>query len=470
MGSLGGAERLDEVHCLWALCPHPCCWEAERRIAKGIYRRAVRVPTKHRANTEESLPSLAVVDVSEWAGARTVCSDRAYLSRIPSKAVPPRKDTTQRLKITDPSFPAIPSAAAKSHTRESGIRDKSDNTAHISPLIGSPWGSGSLVLWVPNPHYIPQCLKSSKSAHCSVKELICLPAPQTQNTPKAKRKGTTKRVRFQLTCSPLTFHPSQWAESVSPGQLEADTGDDMNASAAEDEPELPGDPSAFLVKNKPVVFHSVRERRVRRASQDTPASLYKLDSKTGEEDTDWDSLRGQPYLWKRHNVLPAVLSPPGGARGAQETVGSSPVSKLSSDRTLHSPQCAAPAAWPCVKRTLCHSRYTHPLLSHKKHHQGTGSELDMTIRSTSAVTEHNQLHRMLDTDERRGRHRGSKGTDAPLNSEFYSQRSTHKLYENSNPNPDTSPDLRIITGAMEPWGGRSSTEHLCTSTPSLSYL
>ncbi|XP_053480099.1 uncharacterized protein LOC128607359 isoform X1 [Ictalurus furcatus] len=389
MGSLGDDEQLDEVHCLWALCPHPCCWEAERRIAGGVYRRAVRLPTKHRANVEESFPSLAVVDVSEWAETRTVSSG----SRIPSQAVPPRKDATPRVKTTDPAFPAITSAAAKSHTRGSGTVDKGDNTAHISPLIGSPWGSGSLVLWVPNPHYIPQCLESSKPLHCAVKEFVCLPdTAQTQNAPKANRKGATKNWRFQLTRSPLTFQPSQRAES---GQLEVGAGD--ASAAAVNEPEVRRDPSAFLVTNKPVVFHSARDRTDRTASRDAPASRYKLDSKTGREDVDWDSLREQSYLWKRHHVPPELLSPPGGARGAQETASSSPVSRVSSDRPLHSPQCAA---WPCVKRTLRYGRYTHPLLFHKKHHRGTGSELDMTICSTSALTEHNQLHRVRTQRER----------------------------------------------------------------------
>lgn len=85
-------------------------------------------------------------------------------------------------------------------------------------------------------------------------------------------------VRFQLTCSPLTFHSSQ-RTSVSPGQLEAGTGDGLQVSAVVDDPERLRDLSAFLVKNKPAVFHTVRERTVRRTSQDTPASLYKLDSK-----------------------------------------------------------------------------------------------------------------------------------------------------------------------------------------------
>ncbi|KAK6306572.1 hypothetical protein J4Q44_G00234970 [Coregonus suidteri] len=34
MGSLA-SEVLDEAHCFWAMCPHPCFWELEQRIAKG---------------------------------------------------------------------------------------------------------------------------------------------------------------------------------------------------------------------------------------------------------------------------------------------------------------------------------------------------------------------------------------------------------------------------------------------------
>lgn len=90
-----------------------------------------------------------------------------------------------------------------------------------------------------------------------------------------------KRVRFQVTCSPLNFHANQRAEAVSPGRTEAGTGD---ASVTGTEPHPPRDLSAFLVKNNSVVFHSVRERRVRRASQEAPASVYKLDSKVRDRD------------------------------------------------------------------------------------------------------------------------------------------------------------------------------------------
>ncbi|KAI5094674.1 hypothetical protein C0J45_14749 [Silurus meridionalis] len=257
MQSFGGEEHLDGVHCLWPLCPHPCCWETERRIATGAYRRGV-----------ESSPRLTVVDVSEWAGKRMrpVRPDRRNLSGMNSEVEPLQKDTDTKTK--NPCFPAITSAPSESHTRNKAVNN---------------------------------------------------------------REGTTKkRVRFQLFHSPVRFHSSQQAESVSAAQLEAGAGDGTK---------LLSDPSAFLLKNRPVIFHSVQERAIRTASQEAPASLYKLDSKTAEEDADWDRLRIQPNLWKRHVSLEG-FRPPGGARGIPETGSSYPGSKASSDRTICSPQCA----------------------------------------------------------------------------------------------------------------------------------
>ncbi|XP_046726652.1 uncharacterized protein LOC124399625 isoform X2 [Silurus meridionalis] len=387
MQSFGGEEHLDGVHCLWPLCPHPCCWETERRIATGAYRRGVGVPTKHHASVDESSPRLTVVDVSEWAGKRMrpVRPDRRNLSGMNSEVEPLQKDTDTKTK--NPCFPAITSAPSESHTRNKAVNDR---TAHIPPLIGSSCRSPSLMLWVPNPHHNPQCSKSisSEVPRCTIKELFCLPAAHTHTTSASNREGTTKkRVRFQLFHSPVRFHSSQQAESVSAAQLEAGAGDGTK---------LLSDPSAFLLKNRPVIFHSVQERAIRTASQEAPASLYKLDSKTAEEDADWDRLRIQPNLWKRHVSLEG-FRPPGGARGIPETGSSYPGSKASSDRTICSPQCAGPTIRACVKRMVRYSRCTHPLLSHKKHCRGTRSELDMTICSSTTIKEHNQI---LNTDER----------------------------------------------------------------------
>lgn len=45
----------------------------------------------------ESLPSLTVLDVCEWAGARALGSDRPHLSRISCRDVRPRKGIAPRI-------------------------------------------------------------------------------------------------------------------------------------------------------------------------------------------------------------------------------------------------------------------------------------------------------------------------------------------------------------------------------------
>lgn len=47
MGS-PSSPTLDEAHCLWPLCSHACCWEAERRIREGRPRQ-LKVDTTIRA-------------------------------------------------------------------------------------------------------------------------------------------------------------------------------------------------------------------------------------------------------------------------------------------------------------------------------------------------------------------------------------------------------------------------------------
>lgn len=38
-------------HCLWSTCQHPCCWEAERRNAKGIPSQNVHLPSRECIST-----------------------------------------------------------------------------------------------------------------------------------------------------------------------------------------------------------------------------------------------------------------------------------------------------------------------------------------------------------------------------------------------------------------------------------
>ncbi|XP_051950133.1 uncharacterized protein LOC127620858 isoform X3 [Xyrauchen texanus] len=69
------ARELDEAHCLSVLCCHTCCWNTEHRVAKGIPRHTpARV--KRCSFIDEELPSLSIVNVSEWVGQSTTSTER----------------------------------------------------------------------------------------------------------------------------------------------------------------------------------------------------------------------------------------------------------------------------------------------------------------------------------------------------------------------------------------------------------
>ncbi|XP_056628743.1 uncharacterized protein LOC130440011 isoform X3 [Triplophysa dalaica] len=63
-----GAE-VNEAHCLRVLCSHPCCWDTEHRCARGILRHTP-AQVKRSSPRDDDLPSLSIVNVSEWVGRR----------------------------------------------------------------------------------------------------------------------------------------------------------------------------------------------------------------------------------------------------------------------------------------------------------------------------------------------------------------------------------------------------------------
>ncbi|KAL7827314.1 hypothetical protein SRHO_G00330320 [Serrasalmus rhombeus] len=525
-------EGLDEAHCLWALCPHPCCWETEHRIAKGIYRRAARKPTKRYTPVQESLPSQSMVSVSEWAGRqrhsegkplyKMVSSDSSEsegsLHSVPCLPVLPQTENTH-------SDPAASLASPTSHSGGAEGKGVKLNTVQVSPPIGSesPWGSGSLVLWVPNPNYVPHRLSQERSPKYTVEELICLPARPIQKTSKVeeKPKSVKKKVRFHLACSPLTSHSRREAGSSSPSQPdpaldssvsgEEQTYDILRSSArhpsavresrVEHEPEDLGQSSTFMPTIRPVFLHTVRERGVNKVSKDAPTSLYKMDSKTGEESVDWDSLRQQTYLWKRHNLpqlkdCRSTLFPPGGTSVSQENFGFSPISMLRPHQRLQSPLSVAPAAWHCGKGIWRYQQSSLSLLSHSKKLHSTALETDTvsSVYSTSTVRNHSSQHgmQMLDTDEKSVKEEVLKGSITPFNSLLCCQHSNqkrpgsecersvfqvcHSFPEESNPSANSS--LSIITGVVQPWRESRSPDRdpgpkeyqLSTPPPSLNSL
>ncbi|XP_062854739.1 uncharacterized protein LOC134317928 [Trichomycterus rosablanca] len=415
-----GDEQLDEAHCLWALCQHPCCWETEHRIAEGNYRRIVKVSSKCPTSVvEESLPSLTVVNVSEWAGKTKLSKEKplykavnsesgASLHRTSCLPVPQQKDISPRIKITNPSFPPISSSV--SSFKYNGINKKVAklHKAQISPPIGSksPWGLGSVVLWIPNPNCIPEpCApKSSESSQYSVKDLTCLPAFPIQTTVKCKTQGRKNKMWFKHTCSSRTVHSRGQKESkgsVSPSRSTAPSIEPDRANeervATMGEPELQTESSLFLLTKKHIILHNIQERGGRRVNKDTATPAFKLDSRTGGESIDWDSLRRQVYLWRKHHVshhkeFRDRHSPPRGASVPQENAAPCSAHKMSPTKT------------PCS--ILCSG-----------------------VRSVVPVA--------------------------------------YTSIEKSNPSPNSNLASTIISGAVKPWTGSSTTQCLCISSTSL---
>ncbi|XP_007231547.3 uncharacterized protein LOC103022681 isoform X1 [Astyanax mexicanus] len=525
MESLGDKGQ-NEAHCQWALCSHPCCWEAEQGIAKGIYSGTVKKPTEQCTAVHESFPSLTVVNASEWTGLRrhseeklfykTVSPDSSVsegsLHSITCTPVLPQKVSTQRFKSAESAFSSVYPAAQP--TAAKGVKL---NKAHISPDLNgsdSPLGTSSLVLWVPNPHYTPQCLKKrSNLPQCAVKELICLPACPVQNASEEKKKlkSVKKMVSFQQACSPLnkarlTFSCQPDSASNQSRSGEGQRFDNRGANTGPSSATLEnrvnpkeGKKSPLILRNRPVLLHAKRERGGKRVSMDALKSPYKLDSETGGESIEWDRLRRQACLWKRHNSLQhkdcsVSGDPPGGASVLLVDSGLCPVSSVRSHHNLQSPLSVAPAAWHCTKGIWHYQKSSQPPLSHSKYLHSTASEAEAlsTDCSSSTVADHRASIQMPGTDEKSVKEKGIKGIITLTNSLLHCQQSNQEHPDNMSKrsvvkvddnfpeklNHSSKSSLTLVTGAEEPWSESSSTEkgpepkayQVCTPPPSLSSL
>ncbi|XP_019907945.1 uncharacterized protein LOC105014229 isoform X2 [Esox lucius] len=293
------------------------------------------------AHEEETFPTLTLVNVSEWAlqnphqGRVLKTLSNSHFARnaspalLSSRSKAQQRDHIKSLEREDLHFPRFNSVdlspCDKQHKRVKL------NTVQMSPLVScssTSWSSKFLVMWIPNPQYTPQChtQKRPKSPHIAVKELILFPSSNTSNMNRKNSKNMGKMVHFQLT--PLSqprceqaVDPSDLAltksgtdtdpkteEEEEPGNfqnqelLTLETGQETQ-SRTQTSPQPPSVPrSPFLLRTQPVVFHSVREKTQRHTHQENSTFKYKLDSKTGREDIDWDSLRRRTYLWRKPNL------------------------------------------------------------------------------------------------------------------------------------------------------------------------
>ncbi|XP_051950132.1 uncharacterized protein C9orf43 homolog isoform X2 [Xyrauchen texanus] len=183
------ARELDEAHCLSVLCCHTCCWNTEHRVAKGIPRHTpARV--KRCSFIDEELPSLSIVNVSEWVGQSTTSTERpAYKADTEAclndvSCVRLTKETKVTKKRADLSLPGSNLVFPITPTNKQNKIVKL-NTVHISPLIGcSELPRNPVVMWIRNPHHVPQWLNQnkSKSLNVAIKELVCLPSFQVSKS------------------------------------------------------------------------------------------------------------------------------------------------------------------------------------------------------------------------------------------------------------------------------------------------
>ncbi|XP_062310573.1 uncharacterized protein LOC134015208 isoform X2 [Osmerus eperlanus] len=154
------SEGLDEAHCFGAMCPHPCCWETEHRIGRGIHRQLrSRTSDKGRPAVEvssvEGFPTLSVVNVSEWDERRKrptvkLVSEADSKEDVPASPLLSRQSQIlqrKQNKRVDGHFPDLNSVNLNDSNQRKEVKLR---TANISQLTSSE--SRSLMLWIPPQH------------------------------------------------------------------------------------------------------------------------------------------------------------------------------------------------------------------------------------------------------------------------------------------------------------------------------
>ncbi|KAJ8379611.1 hypothetical protein SKAU_G00003890 [Synaphobranchus kaupii] len=367
------SEFLDETHCFWVMCPHPCCWEAAQRVTRGVARRIQsRAPVRSGSLLQEEFPSLNIVNVSEWAKTRKspkknllyrpFCSESYHpatsQSQLCSQSQNSLKDSNVRLEsLRDLHVSDLNSVAKSLHSIDyKRNKDVKLSLAQISPLdrsFGASCGSVSMVMWIPNPKHISNVPTAHrrKSPHIAVRDLACVPSSRLCDIPKPNRKksrNVQKTEHLQLACTQLASpngRPrapghvvSQIALHTSDTDLAEPSGAPAVAAAAElsagvkrgvlqlePEPRVgprPGpaarEPGARL-RNQPAAGHGERDSRPRRGATRRALNRlvqYRQDSANRAEAIDWLRLRSQTYHWKKRDLQPncdkdkPVLAPP----------------------------------------------------------------------------------------------------------------------------------------------------------------
>ncbi|XP_042278309.1 uncharacterized protein LOC121904567 isoform X2 [Thunnus maccoyii] len=286
MGS-PSTTTLDEVHCLWPLCSHTCCWEAEQRIHAGKPR-MLKALTSCRASAtaadDDRFPAVTVVNAADWTNAGS--STEVF-----------------SLKSEDNVSKAATDALISHVASPKGAR------RHVKP---------------PQLH---------------VKNLIFLPSPEMNKSieiKKLKQDKARKRVLLKQTSlkSQLNQEGKGWlkvdTDPSDPGRSWPGPHSDLQvkkvpaapqchnlvpvgqtlvtAPEAKGNQQPPRSAQTLRPRKKQVVLQPVCEGMQKRHTRDEHRTFkHKLDMKAGIDGIDWESLKRQTYQWRRH-ILPAESS------------------------------------------------------------------------------------------------------------------------------------------------------------------
>ncbi|XP_046904365.1 uncharacterized protein LOC124486661 [Hypomesus transpacificus] len=462
------SEGLDEAHCFGAMCPHPCCWETEHRIGRGIHRQLrSQTSDKGRPAVEVSsvggFPTLSVVNVSEWAQRRKhpqvkLVSEADSKEDVPASPllscqsqILQRKSNKSHLCRMDGHFPDLNSVTLIDSNRKKEVKLR---TANISQLTSSE--SCSLMMWIP-PQHTQKCLPQtrSKSPHLAMKEIICHPSTPSNKSDNLNRKSARKKIHVRFTPLPPQRGSRDGSGSVDPTDTHADAdsqGEESSVAQLTQEhepgavvhgpsprpqptaplnprgpsprpPSTPAASGAFLVRNKPVVFHCSSVRLPRSTSQhNLPVYKLKLDTETGVDDIDWERLRRQTYLWKKRN-LPAYCNrerpAPAPLRGdmtdSPQGFGLYPVPNTPVYNHPKSILSTGPSFWRGTDSMdgICYN-HAGPEPPESTYHLSDLSDSGLKLCDSPSLCQN--LDQALDTDGLRDLSMSSRGSIAPQNS------------------------------------------------------
>ncbi|KAM7392093.1 hypothetical protein PAMP_022728 [Pampus punctatissimus] len=333
------SSTLDEVHCLWPLCSHTCCWEAERRIRTGKPH-MLKAFTSRRASAaaadDDSFPAVTVVNAADWTNAELSTevlslksednvSESAANALISRLALP--RGAKRQKKIQIPiSSPAM-SAHLETHRETIKLR-----SIQMSPLPSMSQSSKAVMTWVPNTCYFTShdSQLSVKSPQLAIKNQIFLPSAEMNKSIviKKKLKQDKARKRFPLKRTSLKSQLNQERRSSLKSEVDTDPSDPgwscpgphsnlqchrpvgqtlAAAPEAKDDQQPPSSVRTPCPRNRPVVLQPFCERIQRRHTRDEHrTSKHKLDMKTGMDGIDWESLERQTYLWRRQTLASSL--------------------------------------------------------------------------------------------------------------------------------------------------------------------